>query len=85
MSRKYEEAMSAGSGKAIGALLKQITSLPPAEVVPFLSGLVVYAVEFLRDEGRHDEYARGLLQAGLDTLAKPPRMSLVDKRGRSEH
>lgn len=80
MDDVLREVVNEGTGKAIQGLLSTITQMPPPEVIPFMQALVVLAVNLMRDDGRQDEYVRGMLEAALASLAKPPDFTMKDMR-----
>ena len=80
MNKEWNEALSEATGKAIGRVMSSITELPPVEVIPFLSGLVVISVSLLRDGGRQDQFVREMLAAALASLDKPADFAMKDYR-----
>lgn len=80
MNDEWKEAVSEATGKAIGQLMRGITELPPVEVIPFLTGVVVMSVSLLRDSGRQDTYVREMLEAAIASLDKPADFTMKDYR-----
>lgn len=67
-------------GEALRITLEHITTLPPVQVIPYLSSIVQISIELLRADGREDAYVKGFLEAALGSLNSPPTITLKDLR-----
>ncbi|HDS1580006.1 TPA: hypothetical protein QEL15_002088 [Stenotrophomonas maltophilia] len=74
------QAQSDATGEALRVTLERITTLPAAQVIPYLSSVVQIGIELLRANVREDAYVKGLLEAALSSLDNPPSIMLKELR-----
>ncbi|MBH1874321.1 hypothetical protein I5W30_08785 [Stenotrophomonas maltophilia] len=74
------QAESDAAGEALRVTIERLTTLPPAQVIPYLRSVVQIGIELLRANGREDAYVRGFLEGALGSLDNPPSIMLKDLR-----
>lgn len=79
-SISYEEAMKAATQEALRMTFERAMSLPPPQVVPYLTNIVQLGVELLRAGGKEDAFVRGFLEGVLSSLDSPPTLTMKDVR-----
>lgn len=74
------QAQADATGEALRVTLERIATLPPPQVIPYLSSVVQIGIELLRANGREDAYVKGFLEAALGRLSSAPTITLKDLR-----
>lgn len=76
----YRQTQLDAVQNALRMTFNRVSSLPPPQVVPYLSNMVQIGIELLRAGGAEDAYVRGFLTAALDSLQAPPTLAMKDLR-----
>lgn len=79
-SMNRDEAMRAATQEALRMTFERVVSLPPPQVVPYLTGMLQIGVDLLRAGGREDAFVRSLLEDALSSLNAEPALAMKDLR-----
>lgn len=72
--------MQEATAIAMRETFARITTLPPDQVIPYLTGIVQLGFELLRDGGKQDDFVRGLIQGATEQLKQPAFLTMKDMR-----
>lgn len=72
--------MQEATAIAMRETFMRITTLPPDQVIPYLTSVVQIGFELLRDGGKQDDFVRGLLQGANEQLQQPAFLTMKDMR-----
>ncbi len=75
-----EQEKDRAAEEAVRVTFERITKLPPPQVIPYLTSVLLVGIELLRADGREDAYVRGYLEDALRSLDAPPILTLKDLR-----
>jgi hypothetical protein len=76
----YEQAMKAATESALQMTFERVMTLPPEQVIPYMTSMVQIGVELLRAGGKEDAFVREFLGAATASLDSPPKFTLKDLR-----
>lgn len=76
----YEQAMKAATESAVQLTFERVMTLPPEQVIPYMTSVVQIGVELLRAGGKEDAFVREFLGAATASLDSPPNFTLKDLR-----
>ncbi len=75
-----EERMQEATRIAMRETFARITTLPPDQVIPYLTSVLQIGFELLRDGGKQDDFVRGLIQGATEQLSQPCFITMKDMR-----
>lgn len=75
-----EQERQKATGEALRVTFERIKTLPPPQVIQYLTSVVLVGIELLRANGREDAYVREFLEGALGSLDAPPIFTLKDLR-----
>lgn len=75
-----EQVISEATQVALKETFDRIKTLPPDQVIPYLTNVVQIGFELLRDGGRHDQFVLGLLDGARAQLKQPCFITMKDNR-----
>ncbi|MDG9842401.1 MULTISPECIES: hypothetical protein [Stenotrophomonas] len=75
-----EQEREKATGEALRVTFERIKTLPPTQVIQYLTSVALVGIELLRANGREDAYVRELLEGALAALDAPPIFTLKDLR-----
>ncbi|MGC1549864.1 MAG: hypothetical protein WA777_15185 [Rhodanobacter sp.] len=75
-----ETAMNEAAKIAMRETFMRITSLPPDQVIPYLTIVLQTAFELLRDGGKQDDFVHGLLDGAREQMKQPSFLTMKDLR-----
>ncbi|EKT4091236.1 TPA: hypothetical protein UMF67_000058 [Stenotrophomonas maltophilia] len=75
-----EQEREKATGEALRVTFERIKTLPPTQVIQYLTSVTLVGIELLRANGREDAYVRQFLEGALGALDAPPIFTLKDLR-----
>jgi hypothetical protein len=75
-----EAALTEATKIAMRETFARIGTLPPDQIIPYLTNVVQIGFELLRDGGKHDEFVAGLLEGAREQLKRPCFITMKDHR-----
>ncbi|EML7987532.1 hypothetical protein D7Y24_02285 [Stenotrophomonas maltophilia] len=75
-----EQEREKATGEALRVTFERIKTLPPTQVIQYLTSVALVGIELLRANGREDAYVREFLEGALTALDAPPIFTLKDLR-----
>ena len=75
-----EQEREKATGEALRVTFERIKTLPPTQVIQYLTSVALVGIELLSANGREDAYVREFLEGALRALDAPPIFTLKDLR-----
>ena len=75
-----EQIMSEATKVAMKETFDRIKTLPPDQIIPYLTTVVQIGFELLRAGGKQDQFVLGLIEGAREQLKQPCYITMKDNR-----